>query len=42
MILYRFLDNQVQLSFTERNSEVTEVKQESFRLFIVMMSMRFL
>lgn len=33
-----FLDNQVQLSFTERNSEVTEVKQESFRLFIVMMS----
>ena len=33
-----FLDNQVQLSFTERNLEVTEVKQESFRLFIVMMS----
>ena len=26
------------MSFTERNSEVTEVKQESFRLFIVMMS----
>ena len=33
-----FLDNQVQLSFIERNLEVTEVKQESFRLFIVMMS----
>lgn len=26
------------MSFTERNLEVTEVKQESFRLFIVMMS----
>lgn len=33
-----FLDNQIQQSFTERNLEVTETSQESFRLFILMMT----
>lgn len=33
-----FLDNHIQKSFTERYLEITETRQESFRLFAIVMS----
>lgn len=36
-----FLDNQTQQSFTERNLKVTEARQESFQLFILMVGIAF-
>lgn len=37
-----FLDNQIQQSFTERNLKVTEARQESFQLFVLIVGIAFL
>ena len=36
-----FLDNQIQQSFTERNLKVTEARQESFQLFVLIVGIAF-
>ena len=36
-----FLDNQIQQSFTERNLKVTEARQESFQLFVLIVGIVF-
>ena len=36
-----FLDNQTQQSFTERNLKVTEARQESFQLFVLIVGIAF-